>query len=393
MHVLILGNGIAGVTAAETIRKHSKSVQITIVDKEAEPVYYKPMLSKLIAKDELPRAFYLHDLSWYEKENIHFLPSTTVVSIQEKEHEVTLQNGEKIGYDRLIIATGSECFVPPIENVQIEGVHTLRTLEDARRIKERIKRARHAIVIGGGLLGLELAAEIAEGGIDVSVIEMMDRLLPRQLDEKGAGILERAFQIDHLEVMKSSGVAKILGDKEVTGVMLKDGRMIEADIVLISAGVKSDLRLFSECGIRCDRSIIVDAKMRTNIDSIYACGDIACFENANYAIWPQAINQGQVAGMNVLDMDKEYEHFIPSTMFNGLNIRIFSIGTVNYDEGDTDFSSLVFEDDGRQIYKKLIFYREELVGGILIGDTKKTKALTDGIKNHLKLADMLNVLA
>lgn len=392
-HILIIGNGIAGVSAAETIRKNSKTVEITIVDKEAETVYYKPMLSKLIAKEELPKAFYLHDEAWYEKENIKFLRPLTVTSICPKEKEVCLSDGQVLSYDRLILATGAECFVPPIKNVHLEGVFTLRTLHDARTLKEKLTKAKSAVVIGGGLLGLELAAEIAEGGVYVSVIEMMDRLLPRQLDEKGAGILERAFHTDHIQVMKSSGVESLLGEDKVSGVMLKDGHRIEADVVIISAGVKSDLSIYTQCGIHCERSIVVDAQMRTNMDSIFACGDIACFENANYAIWPQAINQGQIAGFNALGIEREYEHFIPSTMFNGMNLRIFSIGIVNYDEGDSEYSFLVYENDGKQIYKKLIFYRDVLVGGILIGDNKKTKMLTDGIKNQLKVSDMLGIFA
>lgn len=392
-HILIIGNGIAGVSAAETIRKNSKTVQITIVDKEVEPVYYKPMLSKLIAKEELPRAFYLHDEAWYEKENIRFIRPATVTAILPQEKEVSLSDGQVLSYDRLILATGAECFVPPINNAHLEGVFTLRTLQDARRIKEKITQSKNAVVIGGGLLGLELAAEIAEGGVYVSVIEMMDRLLPRQLDEKGAAILERAFHTDHIRVMKSAGVESILGNEAVNGVMLKDGSRIEADLVIISAGVRSDMSLYTQCGIRCERSIIVDAQMRTNLDAIFACGDNACFENANYAIWPQAINQGQIAGFNALGINKEYEHFVPSTMFNGMNLRIFSIGMVNYDEEDQDYSFIVYENDGKQVYKKLIFYRDELVGGILIGDNKKTKMLTDGIKNHLQISDLLSVFA
>lgn len=390
-HVVIIGNGIAGVTVAETLRKYSGVTKITIVDKANHPVYYKPMLSKFIGQDEMPKSFYIHDHHWYDKHNIDFVAPATLDSIDEENNEVILDNGDSISFDKLVIATGSESFVPPIKNNDLEGVFTLRTLDDALAIKERMKTAKTAVVIGGGLLGLEAGAQMLHGGLEVSVIEIIDRLLPRQLDEKGAAILEKGFALNDVNIIKGTKVETIVGDTSVTGVKLEDGTVIGADIVLISAGVRSFLTPYEAVGISCHKGIEVNEYMQTNKNNIYACGDCANYDGMNYAIWPEAVLQGQTVAFSILGIDKPYETYIPSTIFNAMDLRIFSIGHVNIDKEDAQFSSVVYENKEKSQYKSMIFEDDELVGSIIIGDNKKSKILIDGIKNKNKLADLIGV--
>lgn len=390
-HVVIVGNGIAGVTVAETIRKYSSITRITIVDKAAHPVYYKPMLSKFIGQDEMPKSFYIHDKHWYDKHEITFKAPATLTSIDEDKKMIILDNGETLSYDKLVIATGSDSFMPPIKNNDIKGVFTLRTLDDALAIKEKMKTSKKAVVIGGGLLGLEVGAQMYHGGLDVTVIEIMDRLLPRQLDEKGAAILEKGFSLNEINIIKGVKVDTIVGESTVTGVKLVDGSIIDADIVLISAGVRSFLTPYEQVGISCHQGIKVNELMQTNKPDIYACGDCANYDGMNYSIWPEAVLQGQTVGLSVLGINKEYETYIPSTVFNAMDLRIFSIGHVNIDREDPMFSSVVYENKEKQQYKSMIFEEDELVGSIIIGDNKKSKLLIDGIKNKEKLAQLIGV--
>ena len=394
-NVVIIGNGIAGVTAAETIRKENSKVQITIVDREKYPVYYKPMLSKFIGQEKLPSSFFVRKETWYQENNIRLMSEYEVVDIIDEERNVYVKNEDKketLPYDKLIIAAGSYCFVPPIENNHLENVYTLRTYDDALRIKQVMKDLTKATVIGGGLLGLELAAQLHHAGMEVTVVEIMNRLLPLQLDQKGAEILEEGFDIERMQIYKGTGVKKMLGEDKVTGLETIDGDRIEADIVMISAGVRVDSKLAEMVGIQFDRAIIVNKHMQTSKDHIYACGDCVCFDGHNFAIWPEALSQGQVAGANVAGKNEAYEHFVPSTIFHALGLNIFSIGDTEVNEDQDGISELIFEDKKAEIYKRMNFKDEKIIGGILINDQRKAKHLIKGIKNEAILKELYEVL-
>ncbi len=390
-HVVIVGNGIAGVTVAETIRKYSDKTRITIVDRAEHPVYYKPMLSKFIGQDEMPDAFYIHDHHWYEKHDINFKAPHTLKGIDDGNKTITLDNDEIINYDKLVIATGSDSCVPPIANSRIEGVVTLRTLDDALKIKGMMKDAKKAVVIGGGLLGLEAAAQMQHGGLDVSVVEIMDRILPRQLDQVGAKILEEGFLEGGIQIIKGIKVEKLTGDEKVTGVKLENGKVIDADIVLISTGVRSDLTLYQQVGLECGRGIIVDDYMQTNKKDIYACGDCACHNGVNYCIWPEAVTQGQTAALNMIGIEHAYETFIPSTILNAMGLNIFSIGDVDIDKDDIKYSTVAYENQMHKHYKSLNFENDSLIGGIIIGDNSKSKLMIEGIREGRKIQELIGV--
>lgn len=389
--IVIIGNGIAGITTAETIRKYSKEARITIIDRCEQPVYYKPMLSKFIGQKEMPNAFFLHDHAWYKKHEIDFMAPEVLQAIDKENKQVILESGKTVKYDKLVIATGSDSFVPPIKNHDLKNIFTLRTYNNAIAIKEAMKTSKKAIVIGGGLLGLEAAAQMHKGGLEVTVVEIMDRLLPRQLDDSGADLLERGFNKAGIHIVKGIGVDTILGNKVVTGVKLTNDLELEADLILISAGVRSALKPYEAIGIETSKGIIVNDHMETSVEDIYACGDCACFEDMNYSIWPEAVLQGKTVGLSLLGISKSYETYVPSTIFNALDINIFSIGTVNIDTTDNKYSTVVYENSEKNKYIALNFEEECLIGGILIGNNKKSKLLIEGIKNKSKLADLVGV--
>lgn len=388
---LIIGNGAAGISAAKAIRDRNPVAKITILDKEDQVVYYKPMLSEYIAEDDVLQKIYLHKKAWYDDNRIELRLGEKVTKINREDQTVETANNEILSYDKLILALGSHSFVPPIENAGYQGVFTLRNIGDADRIKAYAKNSKKAIIVGGGLLGLEAADELIQLGLSVTVVELANRLLPRQVDERGARILEEALTSNGIELIKGNAVKMIIGHHKVEGVQLMDGGKLEADMVIISAGIVSDGQIAHEADLDYERSIVVDEHMRTNDPNIYAAGDVAQHGDKNFAIWPEAIEQGTVAGANAAGDTLVYEHFIPSNLFNGAGVNVFSVGQVNF-EDHASITSLAYEDPAERVYKKLFFDEEGLCGAVVIGDNSKTKKILDGIKQKAKAKDMLGIM-
>ncbi len=390
-HFVIVGNGAAGISAAKAIRKRNAVARITILDKEKQVVYYKPMLSEYIGEDEVLNKIYLHEHNWYKDNNIELRLGEQVTKINRDVKNVETSNNETIKYDKLILALGSHSFVPPIENSDFQGVFTLRNIGDADRIKAYASNSKKAVVIGGGLLGLEAADELKALGLDITVVELANRLLPRQVDEKGAKIFEAGIETQGIHLIKGNAVKMIIGHHKAEAVQLMDGRKIDADLVIISAGIVSDGHIADYAELEYERSIVVNEHMQTSDKCIYAAGDVAQHGDKNYAIWPEAVEQGNVAGANAVGDTLVYEDFIPSNIFNGIGLNVFSIGQVNY-EPEAEVTTLAFEDPDAGIYKRLFFDDEGLTGAVIIGDNSKSKKIIDGMKIKAKPKDMLKIL-
>ncbi|PKM56287.1 MAG: nitrite reductase [Firmicutes bacterium HGW-Firmicutes-5] len=389
--IIIIGNGAAGISAAKAIRKRNQEVKVTILDQEKQVIYYKPLLSEYIAQDEVLKKIYMHKHKWYEDQRIELKLGVTVTKINSEDKTIETAQGETMAYDKLILALGSRSFIPPIKNADYKGVFTLRNIGDADKIKDYAKDCKKAVIIGGGLLGLEAADQLKELGLDITVVELANRLLPRQIDEKGAHIFEDGIVKQGIHLAKGNAVSMIIGHHKSEYVQLMDGRKIPADLVIISAGIVSEGYLAEEAGLEYDRSIIVNKHMQTSDPDIYAAGDVAQFSEKNYGIWPEAMEQGNVAGANAVGDKLTYKDFIPSNTFNGLNMNVFSIGHVNYEEGD-DVAILGFEDLVNGIYKKLFFKHQGLIGAVIIGDNSKTKMVLEAMKKKSSPDELLDIL-
>ncbi len=247
------------------------------------------------------------------------------------------------------------------------------------------------MVIGGGLLGLEAADELKAYGLDITIIELANRLLPRQVDEKGAAIFDSAIEAQGITLIKGNAVKQIIGHHKAEAVQLMDGRKIEADLVIVSAGIVSDGSIADVAELEYERSIVVNEHMQTSDSSIYAAGDVAQHGDKNYAIWPEAVEQGNVAGANAVGDTLVYEDFIPSNVFNGLGLNVFSIGQVNY-ESLEDITTLALENPDTGVYKRLFFKDDVLNGAVIIGDNSKSKKIIDGMKAGARPKDMLKIL-
>jgi nitrite reductase (NADH) large subunit len=386
MHFVIIGNGVAGITAARALSDVGGEVEV--YTQEAHHYYPRPRLQKFLAGEieleELP----LYPPAWYEKRGVPVHLGTEVVELDPTAKRIALADGRLIPYDRLLLATGSSPFVPPIEGldkaasscVRSGGVFTYRTIEDGLAIKRWAKEAKRAVVIGCGLLGLEAARALTVLGLEVTVLERGAYPLSRQLDAEGGALMRELIEAMGIEVALNASSQAILGNGTsppglggiegglATGVLLQDGRTIEGDLILVTAGVRSNVRLAQEAGLEVNRGVVVDEHLRTTAEDVYAAGDVAEFRGQVYGIIPAALEQAKVAAVNMLGRERaEYQGTIPSNTLQVVGIDCTSIGVIHPPE---DESYQEFRKSEAAVYKKLVLKDGRLVGAILLGDRK-----------------------
>ena len=361
---LIIGNGVAGTTAAQEIRKNDPQGRITIVTEEKIPFYSRIRLPDYVAGITDKPDLIIKKDQWYKDQNIDLKTKITITDIDHVSKQATDQTGTVLEYDSLLIATGSKSFIPPIEGNTKDNVFALRTFEDAQNILQSIGNTKNAVLIGGGLLGLEAAHALIKKGLTVTVVEFFDRLLPRQMDNQGALLLKEMLEAQDFKFRLDAKTKEIKGDKAVTGVELESGEVLLADILLFSAGVRSNLDLTTKLGLEADHGVIVNAHMETSLDGVYAAGDVAQFEQINFCIWPEAQEQGRVAGANMAGAAETFEAIVPS---NRLKVAGIDLGSA----GDIDSEDALENEieKSNKVYRKLVKKNGKLVGCIMLGNT------------------------
>jgi nitrite reductase (NADH) large subunit len=370
LNVVIVGNGVAGVTAARTIKDRNPEAQVSIYTNENHQYYPRPRLYEVLSGEAKPQDLYLFSEEWYKKKGINVQLNTKASSIDTDRKELLLENGTKVTYDKLLLANGGHSFVPPIKGAEKTGLFTLRTIRDALNIKEYTKKTKKVIVIGGGLLGLEIAYSLKKLGQQVVVVEMFPRLLPRQLDLDGATMLKNRIESYGINIILGAKTVEILGKQTVSGILLDSGETISGDLVLISAGIRSNTGLAQEAGIKVNRGVVVDGHMRTSAHDVYAAGDVAEFNGRVYGIIPAALEQATVAATNILgDEQSVYTGTIPSNTLKIVGIDLTSMGIVNPEE-PKKYEEIKKADTKKGVYKKLVLDKGKIVGAILLGDKK-----------------------
>ncbi|GHU49919.1 oxidoreductase [Clostridia bacterium] len=387
---LIIGNGAAGTTAAEEIRKRNKVCSIEILSREDVPAYNRPMLTKGILSDIDDINLYLKPAGWYEQNNITLSLSAHAAEIDTKSKSVRLEDGQVKAYDKLILATGAESFIPPIPGADLKGVISIRSLADIKKLQEALKTAKKAVVIGGGVLGLEAAWELRKAGLDVSVVEGGSHLMLRQLDSRAGALLQEAAVNAGVHISVGHGISQISGGPALgaSGVSLNNGTLLEADLVLLSTGVAQNKELAEKAGIDTDRSIIVDDRMATGAADVFACGDCASYEGRNYAIWMQAVEMGKVAGANAAGDNLRYNPVVPSNAFHGFGTSLFAVGDNGGDPHKT-YKTFEIHDAAKGTYEKLYFVNNRFTGGILLGDVSKSAMLLESYIHESPLDEVM----
>lgn len=381
---LIVGNGIAGLTAAKEIRKKEGESSILIISSEEYLTYYRVRLTEALEKGINKESLIVYDEKWYKENNIDVRLGTRVETIKEDENRVVLETGEEITYEKLLLSTGGKPFTPPIKGREKKGVFTLRTLEDLEEIREYMADKKDIVVIGGGLLGLEAAWALKEQGKNVSVVEFAPYLLPRQLDEELGKKLERKLKDEGLGIFVPALSKEILGDGKVEGIDLDIGKILKADAVIISTGIRANIDLVEGTSIRTDKGIIVNENLRTNRDNIYAAGDAAEFEGSIVGLWTTSMDQGKIAGLNMTGEKLEYTGIKPFTRLSLKEIKIFSAGDIG------EYDNLHLEEK-EENYKKIFTRDNKIIGGILFGDLKEINSFKNSIFSNEDIDKYLNM--
>ena len=373
---LIIGNGVAGTTAAENIRKQDKEGNITMVTDEGLPFYYRIRLNEYISGDITESDLLAKKEQWYKDMNIDLRLRTRISEAEPGEKVVITEGNSRISYDRLLIATGSHSFIPPIKGSDKRGVFSLRDIRDARNIMTHAKDIKEVVLIGGGLLGLESGNALRKLGKQVMVVEFFPRLLPRQLDVDGAKRLQAIMEGMGFSFKLGAKTEEIEGDDLLDSVRLEGGEKLPANMVVISAGVRPNMDLAAPLGLESDKGIKVDERLRTNIPDIYAAGDVAEFRGIPYGIWPAAMEQGEIAGTNMSGGDMLYNG---TTMANTLKVVGIDLASAGDIDADKKHESKVIADEN--IYKKIVLDNDQIIGCIMLGDTsgfnRITKAMSE----------------
>jgi nitrite reductase (NADH) large subunit len=375
---VIVGNGVAGLTAAQSIVRADPAAEVHVFGAEPYPYYQRPRLLEFLAGEIEQQALYFRPPEWYAAQGIQMHLGVRVTALDMAEHRLRLADGGNVGYDRLLLATGGRPFVPPFAGVDKSGVFTLRTLDDARAIKAYASEVRSAAVIGGGLLGLETARALLSLGLEVAVIESSSHLLPRQLDAEGGQVLQARLEAMGLHFLTDAVTEAILGNEAVRSVRLKDGRVVEGDLVLISTGIRSRVELAREAGLEVNRGLIVDEQLRTSAADVYAAGDVAEFQGVVYGIIPAAIEQAQVAAASMVGFGQRpspniYSGTVPATILKIVGVDLTCLGEATA-TGD-GFIVLRQGDPATRVYQRLALRDGKIVGAILLGDTQNVQPL------------------
>ena len=363
--VVIIGGGIAAQSAAEVIRDRNPGAAITMFSAEAVRPYFRPKLSDYLSEDLNDEALYIHDEAWYRERNIELRLSSQVEAIDITASMLSLVGGECWPYDKLIIATGARSQLPSFPGVDLAGVFALRDLADARELKAAMSNAKRAVVIGGGVLGLEAAWEMASEGIEVSVVEFMPRIMPRQLDETSSLRLQSLIEAKGIKLYMGVSTEEIQGKTGITGVKISSGEILQADLVLLSTGVKPNIELAQASGIDVGRGIIVDEVMQTSALNVYAAGDVAEYRGNVIGLWPVALAMGRVAGAAAMGALVEYKQPELSTMLIAFDTVLFSKGEVNEDPSVLKITEI--QDPVNDYYQRSFEKDGLLIGEITFG--------------------------
>lgn len=377
---LIIGNGIAGLSATEEIRKKDADAKILIVSAEKPSTYWRTRLSDLISKEFNDDDIYVKKEPWYSERHIDERLQTAVDKLDLDRNVAVLSDGEEIEYAKALLATGAHPFVPPIKNISSDGVFAIRTIDDLMNFKYYVNGKDKVVVIGGGILGLEAAYSAKLLGKKVTVIESFDYLLSRQLDQDLSQKLESTLNDMGISTYTGKNTSEILSkDGKVIGVKLDDGSTIDADAIMVQAGVRSNVEVAKNSGLEVDRGIIVDDTLQTEKENVFAAGDCAQIGNFTIGLWTSSQEMGKIAGHNMTGSNECYEKPKPfSTLMIG-DTKIFSAG-ITSGEGIEEISS---EKDGN-IYK-LFKMSDQYVGGILWGDIKYQNDVKNIVFYHEEL--------
>ena len=380
---LIIGGGIAAVTAAEEIRRIHPHASIVLISEEAALPYYRPALSKSVPRPQSGEPFSLHPPEWYSQHGIFLLSGRTAARILPRSKEVELSDGEILQYDKCILATGAASAMPAIEGHTLPGIFTLRTLSDLNALAQYIRPEMRAVVIGGGLLGLESAWQLYLGGCHVTVLEAAEQLFAGRLRKEVSERIIRLGEEREVEIRTGVSISRFEGEERVQQVILP-GEYLNADLVLCCCGSRPRIELALEAGLAVDRGILVNSRMMTGKYGIYACGDCAQIGQDVCGMWNTAENMGRFAGRNAAGEDAMYHPCAAPLLSEFFGIRLFAAGDCGMGSHAVRTEHTLSESCEKFLY----FEENKLCGTVLLGDISQAAALLGQIDSGLTLSNV-----
>jgi nitrite reductase (NADH) large subunit len=389
--LVVIGNGMAATRFVDELSRRALGrYAVAVVGAEPRLAYNRVLLSAVLSGEVASSAIELKPRGWWRDRGITLRYGCRATAIDTAARIVTLADGTSLPFGRLVLATGSQPVKPAIPGISLPGVITFRDINDIWTIWHRAGSGDRVVVIGGGLLGLEAAYGLARAGARVTVLHLMDRLMERQLDAKAAAMLRRAVEALGIEVVLNADTAEISGAGRVEGVLLKDGRTIEADVVVVAVGIRPSADLARDAGIAVKRGIIVDDGLETNVARIHAIGECAEHRGICYGLVEPAHEQARVLAERLSGRDARYRGSVLATNLKVSGVNVFSAGDFLGQRGTDE---IVLCDPGIGVYKKLVIARDRLVGAVLFGDTADGLWYFDLIRSGASIEPFRDALA
>ncbi|MCK5918222.1 MAG: NAD(P)/FAD-dependent oxidoreductase, partial [Cocleimonas sp.] len=367
-NLVVIGNGMAGMrTVEELLKLEPEKYHITVFGDEPYGNYNRIMLSPVLADEKTIDEIMLNEEQWYVDNNITLHKGKKVSEIDRISKKVITEDGTEAPYDRLLIATGSTSFMLPLTGADKEGVIGFRDIADVDTMIEAAKQYKKAVVIGGGLLGLEAANGLMKQGMDVTVVHLMDSLMERQLDKPASAMLKKSLEEKGMKFLMEYSTDEIIGDQRVQGLTFKNGETIDADLVVMAVGIKPNFALAQQAGLHCERGLVVNDTLQTFDPNIYSVGECVQHRGNVYGLVAPLFEMAKVAANHLAELGiSRYEGSVTSTLLKVTGIDLFSAGDFS---GDEDTEELVLHDEASGTYKKLVLRDNQVIGCVLYGDT------------------------
>ena len=379
LKLVLIGNGLAGMRCLEDLLDMApERYEVTVIGEEPWGNYNRIMLSPVLSGEKTIEDIMLHPHAWYSDKGIKFIAQDPAVKIDRTRKVVHTEKGERIDYDRLIIATGSKPFIPPVQGADLNGVISFRDIYDVNTMIKYCETKKNAVVIGGGLLGLEAAYGLKQRGMNVTVLHLMDRIMDRQLDKRASEMLRHSIEQKGIQIITQANTEALLGkDGHVNQVRLKDGTILDADLVIFAVGIRPNIALAQSAGLRCHRGILVNDTMQTFDPSIYAVGECIEHRGQTFGLVEPLWGQAFICATHLAEHGSlTFKSPTVPTQLKVSGVDVFSAGRIDLEQSDAsaiskeDYEDIILNDDKRQIYKRIIIQKDKVIGAVLFGDTE-----------------------
>ena len=398
---VILGGSVGAVGAVEAIREVDPIGDIAVISDEPTPAYSRPMIANYLSGEANLEKMLFPAKDFWNKHKVQMHIGKRADKLDLPHKTVSLENGERIHFDKLLIAAGGKPFIPKIEGTALRGVHNFITIRDTQSIEEDVDKAKKAVVIGGGLIGISAAEALVKRGLKVTVVELKDWILNLILDKEAAKIVEKGMQENDVSITTGQTVQRIFGRKDdgnaVGGVVLDDKNVMECDMVVIAVGVIPRTELATQTDLKINRGILVDRFMQTSVPNVYAAGDVAeAYDFVHQtqrvlALWPVARIGGRIAGYNMAGKKCEYPGGTAMSALHYFGVPIISVGLTAIDEAE-GYETLISRDQESGIYRKILLKNGAIVGMMLVRDVERAGIIFNLMKNHVEVEEFKHKL-